>query len=110
MKRIIEYTRGQTYKQKTSYGTVYVTINTLHDEPYEVFVHCGKPGSDIYALVEGYGRLISLALRSAVYPSATLHEVIAQLRDLGGIRSYEEFKSIPDTIAKLLEEYVNGQD
>jgi len=110
MKKPIEYTTGKTYKQKTSYGTVYVTINVLHDEPYEIFIHCGKPGTDIYALVEGYGRLMSLALRGAVYPSATLHEIIAQLKDLGGIRSYEEFKSIPDTIAKLLEEYIDGQD
>ena len=55
---------GATYRRLTPLGTAYVTVNdTEEGEPFEVFMNVGKAGSDVAAVSEALGRLISLALR-----------------------------------------------
>ena len=98
---------GKTYKLKTELGTTYITINRDHIGPLEVFVHMGKPGSSLYALAEAMGRLISLALRSSVAPSAILEQ-------LKGIRTIMPTPqpdgsvvfSVPDAVGKALEKFL----
>ena len=55
---------GATYRRLTPLGTAYVTVNdTEEGEPFEVFMNVGKAGSDVAAVSEALGRLISLTLR-----------------------------------------------
>src|SRR5947209_20114557 len=54
---------GYTRRVKAPEGTINVTINSDDQGPLEVFITVGKAGSDIAALAEGLGRLISLNLR-----------------------------------------------
>ena len=102
-----EVLTGQTYKVKTGYGNLYVTINNDENgEPFEIFATIGKSGGFFQEQSEGICRLISLALRAGVSP-----EVIVQ--DLKGIRgpmpvmsSKGTVLSLPDAIGQILEEHV----
>jgi ribonucleoside-diphosphate reductase alpha chain len=95
---------GVTARAETPNGTLFVTLNRDNGGPLEVFVRCGKAGSDIEALAEAIGRLISLALRCGVDP----HEIIDQLDGIGGRESIGfgkgRVRSIPDALARLMKQ------
>jgi ribonucleoside-diphosphate reductase alpha chain len=102
---------GSTYRLNTPVGIAFITINTNGGnppEPLEVFINIGKVGTDIFAMAEGLGRMISLALRFSSHLSVKerVEEIIAQLRDIGGARSMgfgkDKIRSLPDAIAKVL--------
>lgn len=103
--------RGSTYRINTPVGVAFITINTNGGnppEPLEVFVNVGKAGSDIFAMAEGLGRMISLALRfsSQYSPIERIKEIVDQLQGIGGARSLgfgkEKIRSLPDAVAKVL--------
>ncbi|MFQ6090753.1 MAG: hypothetical protein ACE5LD_04875, partial [Candidatus Bipolaricaulia bacterium] len=101
--------RGKTYNFKTEMGSLFVTVNEDEHGPFEVFVQLGKSGSASMAFTEAIGRLVSLALRSGIKPSA----IIDQLKLIRGSRpvmqeSGEVVFSVPDAIAKAMAEYLKG--
>ncbi|MBI3620406.1 adenosylcobalamin-dependent ribonucleoside-diphosphate reductase [Candidatus Roizmanbacteria bacterium] len=109
---------GSTYRINTPVGIAFITINTNgNGEPLEVFVNVGKAGTDVFAMAEGFGRMISLALRfsSHLSPQERIREVVDQLQGIGGARSLgfgkERIKSLPDAIAKVIAMHftLNGQ-
>ncbi|MGC9058394.1 MAG: vitamin B12-dependent ribonucleotide reductase [Candidatus Nanoarchaeia archaeon] len=94
---------GKTYKVKTGYGNLYVTIND--DEkgrPFEIFATIGKSGGVLAAKCEAICRIVSLALRSNI----PVEEIIEQLKNIRGpmpvISKLGIIHSIPDAIAKIL--------
>ncbi len=100
---------GVTYKTQTPVGDTYITLN--HDqngEPFEVFITIGKPGSDLSAMADALGRMVSLNLRLAgnLPPRERIRQVISQLSGIGGARSVgfgeNRVRSLPDAIAKVL--------
>ncbi|OGK19900.1 ribonucleoside-diphosphate reductase [Candidatus Roizmanbacteria bacterium RIFCSPHIGHO2_02_FULL_37_13b] len=100
---------GSTYRIKTPVGVAYITINTNGNmEPLELFVNVGKAGSDVYAMAEGLGRMISLALRfsSHLSPNERIKEIVDQLSHIGGARvlgfGKDRIRSLPDAVAKVL--------
>jgi ribonucleoside-diphosphate reductase alpha chain len=90
-------------------GKVNVTLNSDEHGPYEVFINVGKAGSDISALAEALGRLISMSLQMAspLGPAERAREVANQLRGIGGSRSVgfgpNQVRSLPDAVAKAIE-------
>ena len=99
---------GSTYKMNTSYGNLFITINDdSNGRPFEVFATIGKAGGFFSAKSEGICRLISLALRSGIEPT----EIINQIKGIRGpMPSWSKkgmILSIPDAIAKVLEEHIN---
>jgi ribonucleoside-diphosphate reductase alpha chain len=101
--------KGKTYRMKTEMGNLYVTINEDDKGMVEVFANLGKSGSSGMAFTEAVGRLISLALRSGVKPTAVLDE-LSLIRGLRPVVQ-EDGKvvfSVPDAIAKAMEEYLKG--
>ena len=77
---------GSTYQIETPVGQAYVTINTNGgNQPHEVFINVGKAGSDVTAMAEAMGRLISLALRisSPISAMDRVHRVAAELIGIG---------------------------
>lgn len=110
---------GVTYQTGTPVGKVYVTINHNHNkEPFEVFVTIGKPGSDIGAMADALGRMISLNLRLTNGTSSRerVRQIVEQLAGIGGARSIgfgkERVRSLPDALSKVLARHyhfsVNG--
>jgi ribonucleoside-diphosphate reductase alpha chain len=106
---------GVTAREKTPFGTAFVTINYANGnprEPFEVFVRLGKAGSDLEADAEAIGRLLSLILRlpSPMTREERLREVIDQLEHIGGSRSSgfgpERVRSMPDGIARVLSRWL----
>jgi len=104
---------GATYRKRTAMGTVYVTVNRDDKgEPLELFLVSGKAGSDVAALVEATGRLISLALRleSAVPRLDRARLIIDELKGIGGRVAIgfgpSRVLSIPDAVAKVMEEEI----
>ncbi len=100
---------GVTYKTQTPMGDTFITLN--HDqngEPFEVFVTIGKSGSDLAAMADALGRMISLNLRLAgnLPPRERIRQVISQLSGIGGARSVgfgeNRVRSLPDAISKVL--------
>ena len=109
---------GSTYRIDTPVGAAFITINTNGNmEPLEVFINVGKAGTDVYAMAEGLGRVISLALRfgSHLSPKERVKQVAEQLQGIGGARSHgfgkEKIRSLPDAVAKVLSMHfgLNGQ-
>ncbi len=103
---------GATYKMDTPVGKAYVTINTNgFNEPLEVFINVGKAGSDVQAMAEGMGRLMSLVLRlpSPLPHQERINEIVDQLQGIGGSRHVgfgdKRIKSLPDAIAKVMSRH-----
>ena len=73
-----------------------------------MFITVGKAGTDIYAMAEGLGRMISVALRFSSHLSVEqrVQEIISQLSGIGGARSMgfgkDRIRSLPDAVAKVL--------
>ncbi len=99
---------GTTYKIKSAYGNLYITINSDEDgKPFEVFSQMGKAGGFFAAKLEAISRLISLALRSGI----SVKKVIAQLKGIRGpMPTWSEggmILSLPDAIAQVIEKHIN---
>ncbi|HVB74494.1 MAG TPA: LAGLIDADG family homing endonuclease [Ktedonobacteraceae bacterium] len=100
---------GYTRQVSAPEGKINVTINSDEHGPLEVFVNVGKAGSDIAALAEALGRLISLNLRilSPLSQTDRAREIADQLRSIGGSRSVgfgvQQVRSLPDAVARALE-------
>ena len=94
---------GFTQKVPTGLGAMYLTVNEVDGQPFEVFATIGKSGRSITAKAEAIGRLVSLALRSGVH----VRDVVAQIKGIGGehpvFRGKGLLLSIPDAIAWVLE-------
>ncbi|MBI4085142.1 MAG: adenosylcobalamin-dependent ribonucleoside-diphosphate reductase [Candidatus Liptonbacteria bacterium] len=104
-----EILTGKTYKMKTGYGNLYVTVN--NDEsgaPFEVFAIIGKSGGFFQEQSEGICRLISVALRAGV----KLEEIIDNLKGIRGpmpmLSDKGTILSLPDAIGQVLEEHVRA--
>jgi ribonucleoside-diphosphate reductase alpha chain len=106
--------QGLTYKSDSPSGKLYVTLN--HDEKdnlFEVFINHGKSGSDLMALADALGRMISFVLRihSPVPTRERVREVISELAGIGGSRSIgfgeNKVRSLPDAISKILAKHYN---
>jgi len=101
--------QGYTRQVRAPEGKINVTINSDGAGPLEVFVNVGKAGSDIAALAEALGRLISLNLQiiSPVSQGERAQEIADQLRNIGGNRSVgfgqQQIRSLPDAVARALE-------
>lgn len=100
---------GSTYKINTPVGLAYITINTNGDsEPLEVFINVGKAGSDVYAMAEGLGRMISFTLRisSDLSPRDRVRNIIDELSHIGGSTTMgfgkDRVRSLPDAVSKVL--------
>lgn len=105
---------GATYQVQTPVGKAYITINTNgNNEPLELFMNVGKAGSDVTAMAEGLGRMVSLNLRfrSHVNSFERIRQVVYELSGIGGSRSVgfgkEKVRSLPDAIAKVLANHFN---
>lgn len=103
---------GSTYQVETPVGQAYVTINTNGgNQPVELFVNVGKAGSDVTAMAEAMGRLISLTLRMAspIPPMERAHKIAAELIGIGGARSLgfgeNRIRSLPDAVAKVIDRH-----
>lgn len=110
---------GQTFRVGTPLGATYVTVNENGDgkgQPFEVFIHTAKAGSETAAIAEAIGRLISLVLRmkSPLEPRMRLKEIIDQLEGIGGGRATgfgpARVRSLPDGVSQALQEYVEVTD
>lgn len=105
---------GKTYNIDTPVGKAFITINENGgDQPFEAFVNTAKAGSEIAAVSEAIGRLISYILRMAspVAPVDRMREIIVQLIGIGGSRSLgfgiNRVRSLPDGIGQVLDQYLN---
>ena len=105
-----ETIRGFTQKVRTGLGGLYLTVNEIDGQPFEVFATIGKSGSSVTAKTEAIGRLVSLCLRSGV----PVRSVVQQLKGIGGEHPMFQKKgmllSVPDAIAWVLEtHYLQGE-
>ena len=110
---------GVTYQVETPIGKTYVTVNHNEGRPFEVFIANGKSGSDVSAMADALGRMISIMLRVAgpVPARERLRKIVSELAGLGGSRSVgfgeNKVRSLPDAVAKVLAKYagfrVNGR-
>ncbi|HET9920355.1 MAG TPA: hypothetical protein VFQ30_10975, partial [Ktedonobacteraceae bacterium] len=109
IKPVPEVTHGYTRHVSAPEGKVNITINSDENGPFEVFINVGKAGSDIAALAEAMGRMISLNLRilSPLSQSDRIKVIGEQLRGIGGSRSVgfgmQQVRSLPDAVARALE-------
>ncbi|HEX6542761.1 MAG TPA: vitamin B12-dependent ribonucleotide reductase [Ktedonobacterales bacterium] len=104
-----EVIKGYTRQVRAPEGKVNVTLNSDGDGLLEVFVNIGKAGSDVAALAEALGRLISLHLRidSPISQNQRAEEVARQLRAIGGSTSIgfgaDRVRSLPDAVARAID-------
>ncbi|MDO8461143.1 MAG: ribonucleoside-diphosphate reductase, adenosylcobalamin-dependent, partial [bacterium] len=94
-------------------------VNHNEGKPFEVFIANGKSGSDVSAMADALGRMISIMLRVAgpVPARERLRKIVSELAGLGGSRSVgfgeNKVRSLPDAVAKVLAKYagfrVNGR-
>lgn len=109
---------GVTYQADSPIGKTYITINHNEGRPFEVFINNGKSGSDVAAMADALGRMISVMLRlqSPVPARERLRKIVSELTGLGGSKSVgfgeNRVRSLPDAVAKILAKYagfrVNG--
>jgi len=106
---------GKTYRKDTPIGTAYVTINSNGhgpEDPFEVFLNVGKAGSEVSAVSEAMGRLMSLVLRipSHIDRKERLAWIADELTGIGGGRplgfGVNRVRSLPDGVAQVLAEHI----
>lgn len=104
-----EVMTGNTYRIKTGYGKLYVTVN--NDEkgtPFEVFATIGKSGGFFQEQSEAICKLISHGLRAGINPQ----EIIDDLKGIRGPMPVFTDKgtvlSLPDALGKILEQHVTS--
>lgn len=100
---------GATYRIPTPLGVSFITVNQdASGNPFEVFITIGKAGSEVAALAEALGRMISTTLRFGNHkpPLERAREIMEQLKGIGGGRSVgfgpDKIRSLPDAVAKAL--------
>lgn len=100
---------GATYRIETPLGSAFVTVNeTEGGDPFEVFINIGKAGSEVAAMAEALGRLISTTLRFGNHttPKGRAKEIVDQLRGIGGGNAVgfgiNKVRSLPDAVAKAI--------
>jgi ribonucleoside-diphosphate reductase alpha chain len=100
---------GATYRIPTPLGVSFITVNQdTFGNPFEVFITIGKAGSEVAAMAEALGRMISTTLRFGNHLPAMerAREIVDQLRNIGGGRSVgfgpNKIRSLPDAVAKAL--------
>lgn len=108
---------GKTFTTETPVGKAFITINENGGtQPFEAFINTAKAGSEIAAVSEAIGRLISYILRMAspVAPMDRMREIIVQLIGIGGGRSLgfgpNRVRSLPDGIGQVLDQYLREKD
>lgn len=69
---------GETHRIRMDCGNIYITLNKKYGEPFEIICRVGKAGNCQGALLEGIGRLSSIALRSGVHKKT----IIKTLREI----------------------------
>lgn len=101
--------RGATYRMTTPVGSAFITINEDDNgEPLEVFLNVGKAGSDVTAMAEALGRLISASLRfrGNLSSKERVEAIAKQLSGIGGRRTVgfgvDRVRSLPDALATAL--------
>lgn len=105
--------RGYTRQIQAPEGKLNITINSDGDGPFEVFLNVGRAGSDIAAMAEGIGRLISFTLRldSSMSQEERMHEIARQLQGIGGSGSIgfgpHRVASLADAIARALAQHLS---
>jgi ribonucleoside-diphosphate reductase alpha chain len=96
---------GETIAINTSYGKMYLTINSMNGQPFETFATVAKAGGMIQADLECVCRLISLALRYRI----PMYEITRQLIGIQDGNPYgmgaNRVLSLWDAIAKALASY-----
>jgi len=103
---------GYTRQVRAPEGKVNVTLNSDDEGVLEVFINIGKAGSDVAALAEALGRLISIHLQidSALTQNERVDEVAHQLRSIGGSTSIgfgeNRVRSLPDAVGRALELHI----
>ncbi len=100
---------GATYKILTPLGKAFITINQdAKGDPFEIFIMIGKAGSEVSAMAEALGRVISTTLRFGNHLPAKerAREIMEQLQGIGGGRSVgfgpNRVRSLPDAVAKAI--------
>jgi ribonucleoside-diphosphate reductase alpha chain len=103
---------GYTRQVRAPEGTVNITMNSDVEGLFEVFVNVGKAGSDVSALAEALGRLISrfLQIDSPLTQDQRVAEVARQLSGIGGSSSIgfgpNRVRSLPDAVARAMDLYL----
>jgi len=104
-----EVISGSTYKVKTGYGTLFVTVNNDENtNPFEVFATIGKTGGFFAAKSEAICRMISLALRSGIDTEAIIEQLIGIRGPMPSWSKYGQVLSIPDAIGHVLKEHLRS--
>ena len=100
---------GATYRIPTPLGVAFITVNQdPAGNPFEVFLTIGKAGSEVAAMAEALGRMISTTLRFGNHKPAMerAREIVEQLKGIGGGRSVgfgpNKIRSLPDAVAKAI--------
>ena len=100
---------GATYRIVTPLGSAFITVNQDSEgNPFELFITIGKAGSEVAAMAEALGRMISTTLRFGNHkpPIERAREIVEQLKGIGGGRSVgfgpNKVRSLPDAVAKAI--------
>ena len=104
---------GKTIKDKTPWGSIYITLNFDGHDPFETFINIGKSGSEMKAMTEALSRVISIGLRSG----CSIEDFIDTLKGLSGKEFWmlecddeHVVRSVPEAIALLLEKLIDRKN
>ena len=97
---------GETTRIATGCGNMYIQVNFLGTEMFEVFATLGKAGGCAKAQCEAISRLATLALRYSI-PIKEIAEEIENIK-CPNIAYDEEgtVLSCPDAVAKVMKGYL----
>ena len=94
---------GNTYHMHSGCCDLYVTVNHTPDNVYEVFVcNSGYGGGGCTALLEGIGRMMSLALQHGVEVQDIVHSLSKIICPACIRNKNSDGKSCPGVVAKCL--------
>jgi len=97
---------GVTRKVLTGCGTLFVTINSKDNKPFEVFLSLGKSGGCAACGCEAIGRLVSLSLRGGLGIENVIKHLVGLSCSAPAGFGPNRVLSCADGVAKTLQWFV----
>jgi len=101
-----EVATGVTRRVVTGCGSLFVTINSKDNKPFEVFLSLGKSGGCAACGCEAIGRLTSLALRGGIGIESVIKHLVGLSCSAPVGFGPTKVLSCADAVAKTLQWYV----
>lgn len=100
---------GTTQRISTGYGNLYVTVNAIDGDVFEVFLARGSSGGFEQSYLESLGKTLSNALRSGSDPEELARDLVGIRSPKAGADNGDDIYSVPDAVGIAMLRFIHDE-